>query len=230
MSGLANPRGMFFDTDGTLYVAEAGSGGGTLGTPFTGGGGSGTFGLSGGIASRKGAGAQLQALYGLPSIADATGEGEPVGAADISRTADGRFAVLFGLGAGIQERNTLGSAGSMMGTLSYYDPTTHSWSLGQDYVALESGLNPDGGEINSNPFGMVSDGQGGFVVADSGANTVWRPGGLTSIPGQMVPNPFGPGTIPQEAVPTSIVARPGGGYLVGELGGFPLQPWPVPHP
>lgn len=53
---------------------------------------------------------------------------------------------------------------------------------------------------------------------------MWGLGGATALPGQMVPNPFGPGMIPQEAVPTNIVAKPGGGYLVGELSGFPFSP------
>lgn len=222
MSGLANPRGLFFDTDGTLFVAEAGVGGGANGVPFTGGGGSGTFGLSGSVSSRRGLEAQTRPLVRLPSIAAESGA-EAAGPGDIGRTADGRLAVLFGLGAGATARDGLGAAGAMMGTLSYYDQTTSTWTLAQDFAAREQATNPDPVEINSNPFGMVRDGAG-FAVADGGANVLWRDGGSTLLPSQQVPNPFGPGMLTQETVATSVVAAPGGGFLVGELGGFPFAP------
>lgn len=217
MSGLSNPRGLSFGSDGTLYVAEAGQGGGTLGQPF----GTSTFGMSGGISARNGNDAQMKLLTGLPSIATPTG-GDAAGANDVLRLADGKLAVLFGFSGGLNERSPLGADGSKLGTLSIYDPTSHTWSTSQDYAALETGVNPDGGEINSDPFSFIQTANG-FAVADAGANAIWYPGGYTSIPGQMGTAPWG-AQIPMESVPTSILARPGGGYVVGELTGFPFEP------
>lgn len=222
MSGLSNPRGLTFGSDGTLYVAEAGFGGGSLGVPFVGGNAPGTYGLSGGVSSRLGVGVQTKVLTGLPSIADVSGT-EATGAADLAFTAGGQLAILFGLGAATSSRDGLGYNSSLLGTLAAYDTTTHSFNVIQDYAARETATNPDGNEENSNPFGLVADGSS-FAVADGGANALWRDGGSTFFPSQLEPNPFGPGMIPQDAVPTSVVARPGGGFYVASLGGFPFTP------
>ena len=209
MSGLSNPRNLYFDTDGTLLVAEAGSGG-----------------LTGGIASRKGTGTQGTYLAGLPSAASPDGS-DSVGVADLKRTADGRLAVLFGLGGSPEKRSALGTDYGKLGTLSFYNPTTKSWSLGEDYAAREAREDPDKtgnpmtDEINSNPYAFVADGAG-YAVVDAGANALWRDDSTTLFTRQSVP--FGGGSFPMDAVPTSILARPGGGFLVGELGGFPFAP------
>ena len=209
MSGLSSPRNLYFDTDGTLLVAEAGSGG-----------------LSGGIASRKGSDAQGTYLTGLPSAAAPDGS-DSVGPADLMRTADGRLAVLFGLGGSPAKRTALGDDYGKLGTLSFYDPNTKSWSLGEDYATREATEDPDKtgnpatDEINSNPYSFVADGAG-YAVVDAGANALWRDDTTTLFTRQDVP--FGGGSFPMDAVPTSILARPGGGFLVGELGGFPFAP------
>ena len=209
MSGLSSPRNLYFDTDGTLLVAEAGSGD-----------------LTGAIASRKGTEAQGTYLAGLPSAAAPDGS-DSVGVADLMRTADGRLAVLFGLGGSPAKRTALGDDYGKLGTLSFYDPSTKSWSLGEDYAAREASEDPDKAgnpatdEINSNPYAFVADGAG-YAVVDAGANALWRDGATTLFTRQDVP--FGGGSFPMDAVPTSILARPGGGFLVGELGGFPFAP------
>lgn len=220
MSGLANPRGLFVDADGTVLVAEAGSGGGATGVPITVDTGPVTFGKTGGISSRLGLGAQTRLLSGLSSIAVPSGA-EATGPNDLVRGADGRLAVLFGLASGSTNRAILGADGAQLGTLSLYNQTTNTWSLYSDYAQREQSTNPDGDVINSNPFGLTRDGNR-FVVADGGANVLWRDGGATLIPGQLVPSPFGPGLFPQASVPTSVTFLPGGGYLVSELGGFPF--------
>lgn len=220
MSGLANPRKMTFGSDGTLYVTEAGFGGGSLGVNFTGPGGSGTYGLSGGVSSRLGSGLQTKVLTSLPSIAAVSGN-EATGAADILVGSGGQISVLFGLGGAASQRASLGYRGNLMGTLATYDTTTHDFTVTRDYAARED-ADPDGtGEINSNPFGIIRDGAG-YAAVDAGANALWRDGSTTVFPTQMEPNPFGPGMVPQDAVPTSLVARQGGGFLVSSLGGFPF--------
>ena len=221
MSGLNAPRGLFIDADGTVFVAEAGSGGGPNGVPITVGAGPGTFGLTGGISYRLGMGAQTVLFNNLPSIAT-TASGEAVGTHDILRANDGRLAILTGMGSSPMNRATLGAAGARMGTLSFYDQTTSTWSLGTDFLAKEDSANPDGGAIDSDPFGFAHDGSG-FAVADAGANAAWVGSGFASFSTRMAPNPFGAGDIPMQSVPTSIVARPGG-WTVGELTGFPFEP------
>lgn len=222
MSGLNAPRGLFIDADGGVYVAEAGSGGGPSGTAVTIGAGPATFGLTGGISYRKGTNAQVAVVSNIGSCAT-TATGEAVGAHDILRANDGRLAVLIGFGASPTTRATLGATGSMMGTLSYYNEGTGGWSTGVDFLTREESTNPDGGPIDSDPFGFMHDGTG-FAVADAGANAAWVAGGSTVFSSRSAPNPFGPGTLDMQSVPTSIVARPGGGWLVGELTGFPFEP------
>jgi sugar lactone lactonase YvrE len=68
----------------------------------------------------------------------------------------------------------------------------------------------------------------GYVVADAGGNAlhkVSRSGklsALTIFPNRTVPNPMGGGTVPMQAVPTSVVRGPKGNYYVGQLTGFPF--------
>ena len=106
-------------------------------------------------------------------------------------------------------------------------------SLFADVLANEAAANPDGTDIDSNPVGLVRDGEG-YVVADAGANAVVRAshkGTFTTItalpPGSALAPPFlglPPGTqIPTDAVPTSVVRGPDGAYYVSQLTGFPFE-------
>jgi hypothetical protein len=224
MSGLNSPRGLFVDADGTVFVAEAGSGGGPNGPQVTVGAGLATFGLTGGISYRKGLDPQVAMFSNLPSVATLA-SGEAVGTHDILRANDGRLAVLTGMGGNPTSRASLGSDADRMGTLSFYDQNTGTWSIDTDFLAKEASVNPDGNPVfDSDPFGFAHNGAG-FVVADAGANAAWIGSGFTAFSTRMEPNPFNPGSdVPMQSVPTSIVARPGGGWMVGELTGFPFVP------
>lgn len=222
MSGLANPRGLAFSPDGTLYVAEAGAGGGASGPVFTGPGGSGTFGATGGVSSRQGSGAQTRVVSGLPSLAPVGGV-EATGPADLGFTPTGSLVVLFGLGGKGSDRAALGGNAGLLGTLATFSAATGSFGVAQDYAAREEATNPDGLEVNSNPFGLARDGAS-FAVADGGANALWRDGSATVLPPQTEKNPFSGQPVPQDSVPTSVLARAGGGFMVGTLGGFPFTP------
>ena len=107
-------------------------------------------------------------------------------------------------------------------------------SLFADVLANEAVANPDGTDIDSNPVGLVRDGEG-YVLADAGANAVVRAshkGTFTTItalpPGSALAPPFlglPPGTqIPTDAVPTSVVRGPDDAYYVSQLTGFPFEP------
>ncbi|RYG25861.1 PEP-CTERM sorting domain-containing protein [bacterium] len=222
MDNLNSPRGLFIDADGTVFVAEAGTGGAPDGPMVTVGAGLSTYGLTGGVTKRLNNGPQERIFSNLPSLATVA-NGEAVGAHDILRTNDGRLAVLIGMGGNVASRASLGSTADRFGTLSIYDPVLGTWTIDTDYLAKEGADNPDGNPVlDSDPFGFAHNGSG-FAVADAGANAVWIGSSYTAFSSRMTPNPFNPSTnIPMQSVPTSIVARPGGGWMVGELTGFPF--------
>jgi hypothetical protein len=116
--------------------------------------------------------------------------------------------------------------------------------------AFERRVNPDGGQIDSNAFGVTALRNGGALVADAGANDVLRVSRrgrvdwVATLPGRVVPtanakrvagcpHPSDPGNeqicqlparIPAESVATSVQVGPDGDYFVSELIGFPAAP------
>jgi glucose/arabinose dehydrogenase len=99
-----------------------------------------------------------------------------------------------------------------------------------DLAAFEAANNPDGGHIDSNPFGMASLGGNQAIVADAAANTILRVDHtgrievVAVLPSQLLPFPPAGGSIPAESVPTSVAVGPDGTIYVGELTGFPGTP------
>lgn len=119
-----------------------------------------------------------------------------------------------------------------------------------DLSAYEASVNPDGADINANPFGVQPlPGGGGALVTDAGANALLRveesgaidwiatfpPQDVSSAPAKELagcPNPPAnlafvcalPAVMPAQAVPTSVVIGPDGAYYVGELKGSPAEP------
>jgi hypothetical protein len=220
-TGLDNPRGMAFASDGTLYVAEAGKGGAA--PCFTGAEGTVCFGASGAITKISN-GRQRRVLTGLPSLAKPDGT-QAFGPSDVA-TIGGALAFTAGIVISLADRATLPDGGDRAG-----------WLLGSagghvaplaDIAAYTSQTNPAGG--NPNSVMLTSN---GAVVADSAGNSLLRvaPNGsistLATFPSQMVDAPpslgLPPGTqIPSEAVPTSVVTGPDGAYYVSQLTGFPV--------
>ena len=115
-----------------------------------------------------------------------------------------------------------------------------------DLKAYEEAYNPDGGEIDSNPFDVAALSGEYALVADAGGNSLLMvddegnidlvatlPPALAStanvkaLVGCPAPPPdlaFAcdlPEMIPAEAVGTSVAIGPDGAYYVGELKGFP---------
>ena len=99
------------------------------------------------------------------------------------------------------------------------------WSYVLDLSIYESTANPDGGAIDTNPYGLLVLPDRG-VFADAGANALLKidPNGTIStlavFPDRIVP--FAGGTVPMQAVPTSVTLAPDGNYYVGQLTGFPF--------
>lgn len=227
--GLDNPRGLAFGPKGELYVAEAGKGGPgpCMKSPE---GGTSCYGPSGAV-TRIWQGAQTRLVTGLPSAADKGGKDGPSGANaggphDVAVDKQGAIAVVIGLGANPQERAKLGIAGAGFGQLITMDGKG-TWRSMTDVSSHEVAANPDGGEIDSNPYAVLADPNGGYVVADAGGNDLLRvdaTGRITTLavfPDRMVKGPDGK-QMPMQSVPTAITRGPGGAYYVAELTGFPF--------
>jgi len=96
-------------------------------------------------------------------------------------------------------------------------------------ATYEARRNPDGGEPDSNPTGLLRT-RHGYVVTDAGGNDLLGvgPNGristLAVFPDRLVPAPpfLPPGDIPMQAVPTSVVLGPDGALYVSQLTGFPF--------
>lgn len=114
-----------------------------------------------------------------------------------------------------------------------------------DLGAFEARVNPDGGEIDSNPFDVAAAGDKALVadaggndllVVDQDGNVDW----VATLPTELVSTanvknlagcptpPPGfefictlPAMFPAQAVATSVAIGPDGAYYVGELKGFP---------
>ena len=139
----------------------------------------------------------------------------------------------IGLGGSDNFRGAFGPDGALLGTLVGGKLKRGEPSLFADVLANEAAANPDGTDIDSNPVGLVRQGEG-YLVADAGGNAVVRAshkGTFSTIavlpPGSALAPPFlnlPPGTqIPTDSVPTSVVQGPDGAYYISQLTGFPFE-------
>ena len=224
-TGLFSPRHLAFDADGVLYVAEAGSGGDTC----VGGTGQSSrcIGATGAITVVDGD--QSRLADDLPSIALEDGS-DTTGPHDLAWDADGNLMVILGLGANPVIRDPAGEFGPLVENMGHLVQVAAdgSWASEVDVAAYEATENPDGGEIDSNPYAIERI-TGGYLVADAGANALLKvtdEGVITTVaifPPRMVEFPPGSGDmIPMQAVPTSVAVGPDGAYYVGQLTGFPF--------
>lgn len=238
MSNLNNPRGLAIRPDGSIYVAEAGSGGN--GPSVVGIAGENvSYGATGGISRWKAGEGQSQVFFGLPSLAEQDPpQGLPgssaTGLHDIVFVGNEAYGVIGSPGA-VNERNTLNSngapgqnVGDLFGRLVqltssgvFTTPTTLA-----DFVPYETANNLDVGDVNSNPIGLMATSTG-FAVVDAGANVLYGVNGGVITPTAIFgrkPNPlfpdFGPPTY--AAVPTAVAMGPNDTMFVSELTGFPF--------
>jgi hypothetical protein len=228
-SGLDNPRLLSFSPTGELYVAEAGRGG-TIRCVQHPELGEFCLGFTGAVTRVRERGSDERVLTGLPSISNGT---ETLGPADIELTGSQKFVLSIGLGGSDQFRAGFGPEGALLATLIEGKLKRDKYSVFADVLANEVTANPDGTDIDSNPVGLVRDGEG-YVLADAGGNAVVRAshkGTFRTIaalpPGSALAPPFlglPPGTqIPTDAVPTSVVQGPDRAYYVSQLTGFPFE-------
>ena len=227
-SGLDNPRGLAFGPGGFLYVVEAGRGGdSTLCLPQPNAPPTAPprcYGPSGAITRVVGLGDHQQVVVGLPSLAGPDGA-EATGPHDIAFGFDAAW-VTTGFGGDPAERAELEANDVRMGHLIRID-MTGQWTAVLDLSGHEAAENPDGGLHDSNPYGLLLRASGG-VYTDAGGNSLINitPTGVQStlavFPERAMPNPFGPGNVPMQAVPTTVVEGPDGSLFIGELTGFPF--------
>jgi hypothetical protein len=158
-------------------------------------------------------------LTGLPSHIRSSGETS--GPHDVSFHGLLGGYVTIGLGGTPTQRAAFGPGGQMFGTL------VHAFPFGQphivaDLAAYEETANPDGGHVDSNPFGLLIQPFAAYV-ADAGGNSIVRLG-LFSGPSTFAVLPRVPGPTPVgiDPVPTSIVKGPDNAFYIGQLTGVPF--------
>lgn len=219
MRGLDNPRGLAVAPNGALYVTEAGRGGSGPCAPNA-ANELRCYGETGAI-TRLWQGEQTRVVEGLPSTAQ-PGGGLAGGANDISFQGTGGAYITMGLGGGPAFAAVFGNP--VFGTMLHM-AASGTWSIVADIAGHEFAHNPDGGFVDSGPFGGLAE-PGGRLVADAGANALLHvaPDGrvetVAVLPSRPNPAPLGPPRI--ESVPTSVARGPDGALYVGELTGFPF--------
>jgi hypothetical protein len=218
MSNLDNPRHLAFGPQGGLYVAEAGTGG--SGPCIFIRGETQCAGPSGGV-SRLWKGVQTRVSTGLPSYAGASGNGA-TGPHGISLHGRGNAYVTVGLGGEAIPPSAFRAAmGQGFGRTVRFKPNA-DWSYLDDVAVYEEDNNPDGGPLDSNPYGILAGPAGRFVI-DSGGNDLLRvrANGRISTVAVFPSRSHGRNT---DSVPTSVSTGPDGAYYVGELTGGPFTP------
>jgi hypothetical protein len=162
--GLDAPRGVSIAPDGSIYVAEAGTGGETC---MPGPRGDMCYGPTGAV-TRIADGTGTRVLEGLPSAGAAP---EFAGVSAVSANEDGSLVLVMNLGADPAVREgfppELANAGWLVTAAP--DGTLTPWV---DVAAFEAANDPDkdvGGLVDSNPYGIAAV-DDGYLIADAGGN------------------------------------------------------------
>lgn len=207
-TGLNSPRHITFGSDGTLYIAEAGSGGdrdveGTYGPAKAGD--------TAQISVVSPAGEQSVLIDDLSSMDAGFGQIEGVMAVYVT---DDSYWLAFGLGPKELQDGQYASA------LVQYNRETMAVEQVIDLGAFEADNNPDqSAELVSNPSDIAVDANGTVYIADASANAVFT---WTAEDGVQVFAAWPPVDGEPAAVPTSVSVGPDGDIYIGFLSGFPF--------
>jgi hypothetical protein len=217
MSGLNNPRGLALGPDGGIYVAEAGAGGAGP-CQINAANENRCFGKTGAI-SRFLNGAQQRVVTGLSSHALASGDAAN-GPNDIGFQGSNML-VTMGLGFDPTQAagRNFGPGGELFGKLLQISTTGQITEVA-DVSAYERDVNPGGGPLDTNPYGLLAL-PTVRLVADAGGNALLSvlPSGLVNTVAAFPSRP----TRATDAVPTAVAVGPDGAYYVGELSGVPFS-------
>lgn len=197
---LRLPVGIEFDAQDRLWVVEVG------------------YGFNDGAVSivNETDGSLMPVIVGLPSFFDTTTQ-ENVGPWHTCQLPDQKFAL------------TVGSTGQVLiFDMSGFIPgVSPPMTAANSIVTLDiAGFALSNGFLESDPYTVAEDGAGNLYIADAAANAIIRAdtSGQLSVfatfPPTPNPLPFGPPFY--DAVPTRILAKPGGGFYVCQLTGFPF--------
>jgi len=215
-SGLNGPRGLTFGPDGTLYIAEAGSGGttstGSACTQVSAPIGPYLGGTTGRISAVDPHGNLTTIASGLPSDVDAMGDLQ--GVADVAFL-DGKLYALIA-GGGCSHGNP-----NLPNGIVRVNPNNGKWNYITDlslFYLQHPAAYTDAADFEPAgvPYSLISHRDRLYAVeANHGQVTATAPDGSTSL---VIDLSLSQGHI----VPTSIVAADNNLYL-GNLGPFPIQ-------
>lgn len=156
-----------------------------------------------------------------------------MGTSDVDVRGNSIAVLIGGMAGAASVRDSLSAEFADFGTLQTGSLrsaplTAADLTLRADLNASEVMYDPDGFGPDSNAVGLAALDAKHWAVTDAGANALRIVGAngeetLAVFPnGDEVPNPFGPGMIPPQAVPTDVVVGPDGAYYVSQLTGFPF--------
>lgn len=221
MSNLDNPRGLAFGPEGGLYVVESGT---TVTTGPCANVARGPNCYSGtGAVSRWWKGRQERVASGLPSAFNANAF-DVIGPTDIAFHGRGNAYITVGWGGNPAARSELGSLGAAFGHLLRMQPNGE-WDIDTDISGFEGANNPDGGFVDSNPYGVYAE-AGRLFVTDAGGNDLLmvRANGDVSLVAVFPTTPVPPPFNSAEPVPTDVTRGPDGALYVSSLTGAPFVP------
>ena len=209
-SGLHQPRQIMYGNDGTLYIAENGSGGNSqITTTAT---NTVSAGLSAQITAVTPDGKQSVILAGLPSVANEPNGRNFFGAQGIYVT-DSSLWVALGYGPELK-----GHALPFTADLMQFDRTT--WrikNVADLWAAAVQNNQPSAEDPFSNPADIAADRDGTLYIADASCNCLWS---WTENEGLKMVVAW---TIDDNPVPTGVALGPDGDIYVSFLSGFPFK-------
>ncbi len=242
VNNLANPRGLLVRGD-QLLVSEAGSGGPAGASNCITSGAFTTLcsGLSGALGSWNLTNqTYTRVLTGLPSLAQTNGT-EGTGLADLANGGPTGLLGIFGFGANPNLLTPILPGNNLFARVVSIDLSTNNVQPRANLAAYEKDYNPDGRDLNSNPYAVQVFG-GKLYATDAGGNTLLTLG-LTPNPSDgllpiesafafpttpITPPPTPPGApdpFPASAVPTGLTVNPATNtLLIGEFSGYPFVP------